>query len=68
MKKEHSVINKAKSQHEFENHETGLGGFNISEFEDFKNQKSTNKNPPMDDEITNTDTAIDHLADKSKNI
>lgn len=57
---------KAKSQHELDNQEAGFGGFNVSEFEEFKVQQNSKSQSPMDDEITNTDTAIDNFADKSK--
>mmetsp|Transcript_39721 Transcript_39721/g.39316 ORF Transcript_39721/g.39316 Transcript_39721/m.39316 type:complete len:191 (+) Transcript_39721:800-1372(+) len=57
---------KAKSQHELDNHETGFGGFGASEFEDFKAQQNSKSQAVMDDEITNTDTAIDNFADKNK--
>lgn len=57
---------KAKSQHEFDNHESAFGGFNVSELEDFKAQQNSKSQSPMDDEITNTDTAIDNFPDKNK--
>lgn len=60
-------IKKAKSQHEFDNQEPGFGGFNISEFEDFKDQRKSSKSHiPMDDEITNTETVIDNIGDRSR--
>lgn len=58
---------KAKSQYGAETHEGSFGGFNIADIEDFKRQKPrTKSHVPMDDEITNTDTAIDIFGDRSK--
>jgi serine/threonine protein kinase len=55
---------KAKSTHEDDN-PSSFGGFNI---EDFKEQKERSKShvPPMDDEVTNTDTAFDIFWDKNR--
>lgn len=52
---------KAKSTHEDDN-PSGFGGFNV---EDFKEQKERSKSHiQMDDEITNTDSAIDFFGEK----
>lgn len=52
-----------------ENKGGNFGGFIINEFEDFKSSNSKHKGmAPMDDEITNTDTAFNQeiFADKNK--
>jgi hypothetical protein len=59
-------INKSRSKYSVDN-EASFGGFNIQDIEDFKSQKQrTKSNIAPDDEVTNTDTAIDFFGDKVK--
>lgn len=61
---EKSKYKKSKSTHEEDPCEASFGGFNIDEF---KPQKARTKSQlQTDDEITNTDTAIDIFGDKYK--
>jgi hypothetical protein len=61
---EKSKYKKSKSTHEEDPCEASFGGFNIDEF---KPQKPRTKSQlQTDDEITNTDTAIDIFGDKFK--
>lgn len=54
---------KAKSTHEDDN-PSGFGGFHV---EDFKEQKERSKSHiPMDDEVTNTDSAVDFFGEKNR--
>lgn len=58
---------KPKSDYAFDNKESGFGGFNISEIEDFKNQKQrTKSHAVLDDELTNTDTAFDVFGERGR--
>lgn len=58
---------KPKSDYAYDNKESGFGGFNISEIEDFKNQKQRTKSHAfMDDELTNTDTAFDVFGERGR--